>query len=192
MDYTAKGLKGKVICMLKTQQLITSAIDGVVCVNSEETYNQMNNAMCQFNKSLCRKEFKSFYSEQDIQVLDNCRTIANYGTFDNIIQYYDAPEEAHVEVQTRHELSPELDYKGEPIVDTSTYLFFNPDKNETELCDGKGLKEFLNKFPDLDVRNVRAKTVVVQKDYLLQKGTKPTPKELAVEYECVSSPHPWS
>lgn len=39
----------------------------------------MNEAMCNFNKSLFLVRHKSFYSDIDIQVLDEYRTIANTG-----------------------------------------------------------------------------------------------------------------
>ena len=35
-----------IFCIIKTQQLIKSAIDGVVVVDTEEVYNNMNLAMC--------------------------------------------------------------------------------------------------------------------------------------------------
>ena len=39
----------KIFCIIQAQQLIKSAIDGVVVVDSEEVYNNMNLAMCTLN-----------------------------------------------------------------------------------------------------------------------------------------------
>ncbi len=44
----------------------------------------MNPAMCSFNKSLFIVGHKSFYSDIDIQILDEYRTIANTGLFNDI------------------------------------------------------------------------------------------------------------
>jgi hypothetical protein len=37
----------KIFCIIQTQQLIKSAIDGVVVINSEQVYNNMNQAFSQ-------------------------------------------------------------------------------------------------------------------------------------------------
>ena len=66
-----------IIFIIRTQQLITSSIDGEVCVSSEDVYNNMNEAMCKFNKSLFLLNHKSYYSDVDINILDEYRTIAN-------------------------------------------------------------------------------------------------------------------
>ena len=39
----------KVKFIIQTQHLIKSEFDGVVCVNNEDIYNNMNRAMCSFN-----------------------------------------------------------------------------------------------------------------------------------------------
>ena len=43
----------------------------------------MNQAMCSFNKSLFIVGHKSFYSDVDSQILDEYRTVANIGLFNN-------------------------------------------------------------------------------------------------------------
>ena len=73
----------KIKIKIQTQHLIKSEFDGVVCVNNEEIYNNMNQAMCSFNKSLFIVGHKSFYSDVDIQILDEYRTVANIGLFNN-------------------------------------------------------------------------------------------------------------
>jgi hypothetical protein len=65
--------------IIKTQQLITSSTDGFIAVDSEEVYNKMNQAMTKYNKQLFKKEHKSYYTEQDIDILDEYRTVVNVG-----------------------------------------------------------------------------------------------------------------
>ena len=62
---------------IQNQHLLTSEFDGVVCVNNEEIYNNMNQAMCSFNKSLFIVGHKSFYSDVDIQILDESLTLGD-------------------------------------------------------------------------------------------------------------------
>jgi len=63
-----------IFCIIETQQLIKSAIDGVVVVDSEETYNAMNRAMVALNSKLFLKSHLSYYTEKDLDVLDSYRT----------------------------------------------------------------------------------------------------------------------
>jgi hypothetical protein len=70
---------GKTIIIIKTQQLRPDSIDGECSVSSEEVYNNMNKAMVEFNNALFKKNHKSFYSHQDIVILDECRTIVPSG-----------------------------------------------------------------------------------------------------------------
>ena len=70
--------------IIQTQHLVKDEFDGVVCVNSEDIYNNMNRAMCSFHKALFIVARKSFYSDIDIQILDEYRTVANVGLFNNI------------------------------------------------------------------------------------------------------------
>ena len=60
--------------IIQTQQLIKSAIDGVVVVEDEATYNAMNQAMTSFNHKIFMNGHKSFYTELDLDVLDEYRT----------------------------------------------------------------------------------------------------------------------
>ena len=73
-----------IIFIIRTQQLITSSIDGEVCVSSEDVYNNMESAMVNFKKQLFKKEHKSNLTELDIILLNEYRTIANYGLLKTI------------------------------------------------------------------------------------------------------------
>ena len=64
----------KVLFSIETQQLIKSAIDGVVVIDNEQTYNNMANAMNSLNCKLFLKTHKSYYTNDDITILDQYRT----------------------------------------------------------------------------------------------------------------------
>jgi len=63
-----------IFCIIEVQQLIKSAIDGVVIVDGEETYNNMNQAMTALTSKLFLKSHLSYYTEQDLDILDSYRT----------------------------------------------------------------------------------------------------------------------
>ena len=69
----------KTTFILKGQQLAPTGIDGTVEVAQEDTYNRMNEAMTAFNNRLFRLEHKSFYTQEDVDILDEYRTFANVG-----------------------------------------------------------------------------------------------------------------
>ena len=60
--------------IIQTQQLIKSAIDGVVAVEDEATYNNMNQAMTSLNHKIFLNSHKSYYTDFGLDVLDECRT----------------------------------------------------------------------------------------------------------------------
>ena len=64
---------------IKTQNLIKDSHDGCITVSSEDTYNKMNKAMFDFNKALCNPIHKSFYSDIDIKILNEARTVVALG-----------------------------------------------------------------------------------------------------------------
>ena len=64
---------------VKTQNLITSSIDGTIEVRTEQIYNNMSKAMYEFNKALFNPIHKSYYNEIDMQIFKECRTISPAG-----------------------------------------------------------------------------------------------------------------
>ena len=64
---------------VKTQNLVTSSIDGTIEVRTKQIYNNMSKAMHEFNKALFNPLHKSFYNETDMQILKECRTIPPVG-----------------------------------------------------------------------------------------------------------------
>ena len=71
----------KITYIIKTQNLIKSSSDGWIAVSNETTYNNMNKAMFNFNKSLFILSHKSFYNDIHIKILNETRTVAPSGLF---------------------------------------------------------------------------------------------------------------
>ncbi len=64
----------KIFCVIQTQQLIKSAIDGNVVVDNEEVYSAMNSAMSTLSSKLFLRNHLSFFTEKDSEILDSYRT----------------------------------------------------------------------------------------------------------------------
>jgi hypothetical protein len=143
---------------IQTQHLIKTELDGVVCVDDEDVYNKMNEAMCDFNKALFLNGHKSYYSDVDVKILDEYRTVANTGLFGDNCDTKDLVEidmsKAYTYALTQITEIPVFNifdnfenYNSETIDDLSLYIvenhslntFFNKQYN---LCYGKFLKHF--------------------------------------------------
>ena len=72
---------GKVLFLVKSQTLAPAEGDGNIVVETENKYNKMNEAMNEFNKALFKNNHKSFYTNQDVDILDCYRTIVPSGIF---------------------------------------------------------------------------------------------------------------
>ena len=48
-------------------------------MDEEQIYNKMSDVMFNFEMSVFKNEHKSYYSQQDINILDEFRTVANVG-----------------------------------------------------------------------------------------------------------------
>ena len=65
--------------IIRGQQLNYEEIDGMISVNQEDVFNRTNEAMVDFQNQLLKKDHRSYYSKQDIDILDEYRTVANVG-----------------------------------------------------------------------------------------------------------------
>ena len=72
------------IFSIKCQQLNHEEIDGMVDIQKEDVYNRMEEAQVEMSKTLFRKEHRSYYSQEDINILDEYRTVANVGIMKDI------------------------------------------------------------------------------------------------------------
>ena len=69
----------KVVFNIKGQQWITGAIDGDIAVDNEQVYNNMNVAMLEFGNKILKPFHKSYYTNLDIAILDEYRTLPLVG-----------------------------------------------------------------------------------------------------------------
>ncbi len=70
-----------VFCIIRTQNVIKSAIDGVFAVESEEVCNTMNLFMRALTPELFLNIHLSYCTENVPEVLDSCRTKLMCGDF---------------------------------------------------------------------------------------------------------------
>eukprot|EP00438_Fugacium_kawagutii_P015581 Skav229714 [mRNA] locus=scaffold49:189255:192446:+ [translate_table: standard] len=68
-----------ILYKIRTQNLIKSSADGCITLDDEDTYNNMSSAMFKFNKALFNPCHKSHYTDIDIQILDEYKTIVPSG-----------------------------------------------------------------------------------------------------------------
>ena len=74
-----KELKKTIHYTIQSQNLSKSKIDEDVVVSSEEAYKKTSEAMFKMNKSIFNENHKSYYTDTDIEILDECRTIVPAG-----------------------------------------------------------------------------------------------------------------
>ena len=80
---------------IKTQNLVTSSLDGTITVRTEQIYNKMSKAMHEFNKALFNPLHKSYYNEIDIQILKECRTIPQVGELNKFYKVFNQRTNKH-------------------------------------------------------------------------------------------------
>ena len=74
-----KKLKKTIDYTIQSQNLSKSRIDEDVVVSSEEVYKKTNETMFNMNKSIFNEKHKSYYTDVDIDILNECRTIVPSG-----------------------------------------------------------------------------------------------------------------
>ena len=65
--------------IIKSQQLIDWAIDGMLEVEDAGVFNRLQDAKTEFHDQLFKSDHRIYYNPQDIEILDECRTAANVG-----------------------------------------------------------------------------------------------------------------
>lgn len=74
----------KIMVFIKQQQLVKNEIDGIVKLENAQTYNNLSQTFTDFKFKILRNEHKSYYNQQDIDIMNECRTLANCGLMDPI------------------------------------------------------------------------------------------------------------
>ena len=69
---------------IKQQQLVKSELDGIVKVDNVTTYNNLSGTFNKFKFKVLRTEHKSYYFQQDIDEMHECRTTPNTGLMQGI------------------------------------------------------------------------------------------------------------
>ena len=146
-----------------------------MCVDNEDVYNRMNEAMCKFNKSLFLNGHKSYYTDVDVKILDEYRTIANSGLFiDSKIDLVEIDmSKAYTFALSQITQVPVFNifdnfeyYSNEPINELSLYIIENTSLNmffnkKYNLCYGK----FLSQFKNVKIIAVKTPSFIKQVSY---------------------------
>ena len=145
-------------CTIQIPQLIKSAIDGVVVVDDEQTYNNMNEAMNAMKTKLFLKNHLSYYTEADLQIMDSYRTKPICGMLgakqDNLIEIdvskaYTSAFNDITKIPIFNEFDAFKPYEGEEIEPLNLYMvkdFEHPLITQSHmLVFGKYLREGMNK-----------------------------------------------
>ena len=85
---------------IQPQKLSKSSVDEDVVVSSEEVYRKPTEAMFNMNNSICKEKHKSYYNDNDIDIMNECRTIVPSG----VIQKPDASADASRSYATLRDL----------------------------------------------------------------------------------------
>ena len=64
---------------------INEDIDIDIAVDTEDKYNKVSEEMFKFHKKLFTENHKSYYTDLDVEILDECRTIVPYGRFKHLV-----------------------------------------------------------------------------------------------------------
>ena len=80
--YTEKKTRKVRTYIIKTQDLSKEIIEKDVYADTEEKYNRIVEAMFDFNAKIFSESHRSDYSELDVTILDECRTVVPSGYFD--------------------------------------------------------------------------------------------------------------
>ena len=74
-----KNIYKEVLYIIVTQHLNIDNIDEDIAVETEEKYNKVSEEMFKFHKQLFSENLKSYYTDLDVEILDECRTIVPCG-----------------------------------------------------------------------------------------------------------------
>ena len=69
---------------ITTQHLDIDNINEDIAVDTEDKYNKVSEEMFKFHKKLFTENHKSYYTDLDVEILDECRTIVPYGSFKHL------------------------------------------------------------------------------------------------------------
>ena len=86
-----------VVLNIRSQSLITNAVDTCIGSNDAEMFNKVNEAFFNFNKGMFNPNHKSYYHDDDLKVFSKAYTIAPSGYLKTIGEI----KNKHVELDRR-------------------------------------------------------------------------------------------
>ena len=186
VKFRYKKLKKTITCNIVSQELSRQTLHSQTLVNTSDEFNRMTEEMFKFNKALFKETHKSKYSELDVQILDEMRTIIPLGYFNQDVKEKNLMEadlnKAFTDAFIHIKLIPffsEFDiwmpYEGEHIETPSNYtlyivevydgnIFFNKKCN---LVYGMFLKKLMNKNIKLKITTFTSPPSPSALDFLL-------------------------
>ena len=72
--------------IITTQHLDIDNINEDIAVDTENKYNKVSEEMFKFHKKLFTENHRSYYTDLDVEILDECRTIVPYGSFKHLVK----------------------------------------------------------------------------------------------------------
>ena len=72
--------------IITTQHLDIDNINEDIAVDTEDKYDKVSEEMFKFHKKLFAENHKSYYTDLDVEILDECRTIVPYGRFKHLVK----------------------------------------------------------------------------------------------------------
>ena len=72
--------------IITTQHLDIDNINEDIAVDTEDKYNKVSEEMFKFHKKLFTENQKSYCTDLDVEILDECRTIVPYGRFKHLVK----------------------------------------------------------------------------------------------------------
>ncbi|MFM7977869.1 MAG: hypothetical protein ACKPKO_01025, partial [Candidatus Fonsibacter sp.] len=70
---------------IKSQQMIDWDIDGMMEVQDSGVFNILQYAKTEFHYQLLKSDHRSYYNAQDIEIRDECKTVANVGWLHRLV-----------------------------------------------------------------------------------------------------------
>ena len=128
---------------IATQHLNIDTIDEDIGVSTEEMYNKVSAEMFKFHKMLISENYKSYYSEIDVKVLDECRTNPPHGRFQHL------DEEGWCKTKCSIDRRKAYSFEGTRIFQIPVFKEFDVWRPYDEKCD-------YNKFGNYTLYLVKA------------------------------------
>ena len=79
-----------------------------MAVQDGAVFNKMHDAKTEFHYQLCKSEHKSYYGAQDLEILEECKTVANAGWLQKLAgvkQTKVAPTNSFDNLKMAHEIN---------------------------------------------------------------------------------------